>query len=230
MNFYHFHIARMQCFARCKFFGIHIAFSVHTDLSRCTSQTILSSAYAACRRPQGTGIGNVIGFPLMPAWLCNLRRMPIEVCFTTLKYVTVGIDGSIIGSPCPVHASQDQNFMCRRPLAALSANINCLRSVQWRLYCDHSRPQAIESAACCALSTQTMMKRLVFLLLLRKYTAHKELLPQAASETRRLLFRKLSVNTNHNQASGTPARGCNPRSRRFARRLGSTLRLPRTRP
>ena len=33
MNLYHIHIVRMQCFARCMFFGIHIALSLHPDQS-----------------------------------------------------------------------------------------------------------------------------------------------------------------------------------------------------
>ena len=43
MNLYHIHIVRMQCFARCMFFGIHIALSLHPhcryESSCCVSTT-----------------------------------------------------------------------------------------------------------------------------------------------------------------------------------------------
>ena len=50
MNLYHIHSVRMECFARCMFFGIHIALSANPDLLRCTSETIVTSADAARRR------------------------------------------------------------------------------------------------------------------------------------------------------------------------------------
>ena len=80
------------------------------------------------------GIGSLIGFPFMPSWLCNVRRKATEDWLTALKRRTVGTDGTIKGSQSPWaailfrHASQHQNFTCTSPLAALSANIDGLRT------------------------------------------------------------------------------------------------------
>ena len=62
----------------------------------------------------------------MPSWLCNVRRMATEDWLTAVQCRPVGTDGTIKGSPSPVHASEHLFFTCTSPLAALSAHINCL--------------------------------------------------------------------------------------------------------
>ena len=74
------------------------------------------------------GTGSVIALPFMPSWLCNVRRKATEDWLTALKCQPVGTDGTIPGSPSPRHASEHQNFISTSPLAALSANIDCLRT------------------------------------------------------------------------------------------------------
>ena len=73
-------------------------------------------------------ISSEIGLPLVPSWLCNVRRNATEDCLTALKCQPVGIDGTIKGSPSPVLATQHQNFIATSPVAALIANIDCLRT------------------------------------------------------------------------------------------------------
>ena len=45
-----------------------------------------------------------------------------------MKCRPIGTDGTIKGSPVSFHAPQHQNFTSTSPLAALSANINYLRT------------------------------------------------------------------------------------------------------
>ena len=63
-----------------------------------------------------------------PSWLCNVRRRATEDWLTALKCQPVGIEGTIKGSPSPVLATQHQNFIATSPVAALIANIDCLRT------------------------------------------------------------------------------------------------------
>ena len=56
-----------------------------------------------------------------PSWLCNVRRRATEDWLTALKCQPVG-------SPSPVLATQHQNFIATSPVAALIANIDCLRT------------------------------------------------------------------------------------------------------
>ena len=73
-------------------------------------------------------IGSEIGLPLVPSWLCNVLRNATEDWLTALKCRPGGIEGTIKGSPSPVLATQHQNFIATSPVAALIANIDCLRT------------------------------------------------------------------------------------------------------
>ena len=77
------------------------------------------SALPIDRKAGVIGTGSVIGLPVMPSWLCNVRRKATEDWLTALKCQPVGTDGTIKGSPSPRHASQHQNFIWTGPLAGL---------------------------------------------------------------------------------------------------------------
>ena len=71
------------------------------------------------RKAVAIGIGSVIGLPVMPSWLCNVRRKALEDWLTAVKCQPVRTDGTIPGSPSPRFVSQDQNFIFTSPVAAL---------------------------------------------------------------------------------------------------------------
>ena len=79
-------------------------------------------------KPGVSGIGIVIGFPTMPSWLWDIRRTATEDCLTAMKCRPIGTDGTIKGSPVSARAPQHHNFTSTSPRAALSANINDLRT------------------------------------------------------------------------------------------------------
>ena len=73
-------------------------------------------------------IGSEIGLPLVPSWLCNVLRNATVDWLTAQKCRPVGTEATIKGSPSPVPATQHQNFIATSPVAALIANIDCLRT------------------------------------------------------------------------------------------------------
>ena len=111
VNLCHIHIVRMQCCARCVFFRHSYGPFIASTLPLRKPMLLIiaswhpgfspKSALPIDRKAGVIGTGSVIGLPVMPSWLCNVRRKATEDWLTALKCQPVGTDGTIKGSPSP---------------------------------------------------------------------------------------------------------------------------------